>query len=147
MAGRRAPTARLTTRAGDLFRLHPVKVALAAIVGMTTVLGVLPAWWAVEEHFWLRREGEAHQAKVQADMDAVAKRLEVSRLWSEYGRHAQDRRRLEKAVRDSAYKQQLSGTLMPAEQLTLQADHADLDAAAAAMAEVKRAINALKGAP
>lgn len=113
-----------------------MRTALAVVAAATTLLGILPAWWAVEDHFWLRRE-----ATQQVEDWRV--RMESNRLWSEYGRLDQTRQRLEKAIRDAGFRQQLGGKLTAAEQYSLVADQADLAATNAAMVEAKRAINAL----
>jgi hypothetical protein len=119
-----------------LVAANPMRTAIATVAAATTLLGALPAWWAVEDHFWLRREAVAQ-------VEDWRVRMETNRLWSEYGRLDQTRQRLEKAVRDAGYRQQAGGKLSPAEQYSLIADQADLASTNAAMIETKRAINAL----
>lgn len=136
---RRQPAAGSAWR--TLFHLNPVKTAVAAIVTVATLLGVLPAWWAVEDHFWLRREATKQQDEHKEDLADLHRRMERSRLWAEYSRLDQTRQRLEKAVRDMGYKQALGARLSAAERMSLEADQADLAATIAALADVKRTLN------
>lgn len=123
-------------------RANPFKVALAVVAAMTTLLGILPAWWAVEDHFWLRREALKQQDDHKEDLADLHRRMERSRLWAEHSRLEQNRQRLEKAVRDAAYRQSYGARLSPAEKLSLEADQADLAATVTAIAEVKRVLSA-----
>lgn len=130
-----------------LVRLNPVKTAVAAVVTIATLLGALPAWWAVEDHFYLRREAEKARQEAKEDVADVSLRLEINRLWAEYSRLDQNRQRLEKAIRDTGFRQALGSRLSPADKLSLAADQADLATVQQAMAETKRAINALRKGP
>lgn len=124
-----------------LVHLNPIKTAVAAVVTVATLLGALPAWWAVEDHFWLRREAVKQQDDHKEDLADLHRRMERSRLWAEHSRLEQTRQRLEKAVRDAGYRRALGARLSPAERMTLEADQADLAATNAALADVKRALN------
>lgn len=125
----------------SFLREHPAKIALGVVAAMTTLLGILPAWWAVEDHFWLRREAVKQIEDHKEDLADLHRRMERSRLWAEHSRLDQTRQRLEKAVRDAAYRQSYGARLSPAERLSLEADQADLTATNNAIAEIKRRLN------